>query len=91
MVHVLACMAAGIFLGFKVIPERYQKLNGLLQYIFIAVLIFAMGAGLGSNPAFFAELRTVGLKALLFAAVPIVFSVLAVWAVTKGDTGGKKR
>jgi len=76
-------MAVGMFLGLKVIPEKYQKINGMLQYVFIAVLIFCMGAGLGSNPSFFAELQSVGLKALMFAILPIVFSVICVYILTK--------
>lgn len=83
MLKVLACMAVGVFLGFKVVPEKYQKFNGMLQYVLIAVLIFCMGAGLGSNPAFFQELQSMGFQALLFAIIPIVCSVLGVYFITK--------
>ena len=83
MVSVLVCMAVGIFLGLKVIPAKYQKINGLLQYVFIAVLIFCMGAGLGSSPTFFEELAHMGLQALSFAAIPIALSVAGVALVTK--------
>lgn len=83
MFTVLACMAAGMFVGLKFFPDKYQKMNGLLQYIFIAILIFCMGAALGGNPAFFDDLKSVGLKSLLFAVIPIVCSVAAVYFITK--------
>ena len=83
MFKVLACMAVGMVFGLKFFPDKYQKINGLLQFIFIAVLIFCMGAALGGNPLFFVELHKLGFKALVFAVIPIVFSVLAVYFVTK--------
>ncbi|RPF48053.1 putative permease membrane protein [Hydrogenoanaerobacterium saccharovorans] len=83
MITVLVCMAVGMFMGLKIIPEKYQKINGMLQYVFIAVLIFGMGAGLGSSPTFFADLQNVGLKSLMFAVLPIVFSVICVYILTK--------
>lgn len=83
MIKVLACMAIGVFLGFKIVPEKYQKFNGMLQYVLIAILIFCMGAGLGSSPTFFEELQSMGFKALLFAAIPIACSVIGVYFITK--------
>lgn len=83
MVKVLVCMAIGILLGFKVVPEKYQKLNGMLQYVLISILILCMGAGLGSSPTFFDELQSLGFQSLLFAAIPILLSVIGVYFVTK--------
>ncbi|MEF9852873.1 MAG: LysO family transporter [Hydrogenoanaerobacterium sp.] len=83
MFKVLVCMAAGMLVGLKLFPDKYQKINGMLQYVFIAILIFCMGASLGHSPTFFADLQSVGLKAVLFSVIPIAFSVIVVYIITK--------
>ena len=90
MVAVLAAMAAGVLVGVRFLPERCERANGKLQYILIPVLIFCMGATLGGNPEFFGNLSSLGLKAALFAVVPMAFSVLCVFFATRRQKRRKR-
>ncbi len=83
MLTVTVLMLVGIFLGLKVVPERFQKANGRLQLVLIALLIFCMGVGLGSNPDFFSSLAKVGIQAVLFAVLPAAGSAVCVYFATK--------
>lgn len=79
---ILMIMAVGVLVGFKWFPEKWQKYNSMLQLISIIVLIFCMGVSLGGNPDFFSEITTLGVEGLVFAIVPIIFSVLMVYFLT---------
>lgn len=76
-------MAAGVLVGARWFPKNYQKLNTRLQTLCTAVLIFTMGVSLGSRPGFLGELRELGADSLLFALIPVAFSVALVYALTR--------
>lgn len=79
---ILMIMAIGVWVGFKWFPQKWQKHNSIVQLISIIMLIFCMGVSLGSNPDFFSEITTLGIEGLVFAIVPIIFSILVVYALT---------
>lgn len=69
--------------GLKWFPEKWNKVNINIQLAATILLIFSMGVSLGSRPNFFAEIASMGLKSFTFAAVAILFSVIAVYVLTE--------
>ena len=86
---ILLLMALGMVIGWRRLPEKLRIVNGWLQYVCIAVLIFAMGVRLGNDPAFFENLLSLGGKSLLFAVLPIAGSVVLVWLLCRKTLCGK--
>lgn len=83
-------MFVGVLIGYFFSPEKFAGFNAKLQIICTAVLIFSMGVSLGSREGFFAELSSLGLKSAVFAIIPIIFSVIAVYLLTKRFMKPKK-
>lgn len=79
---ILMVMLVGVFIGSKYFPEKWHGHNSKVQVASIVMLIFCMGVSLGSNPEFMQELGVQGIKGLLFAILPILFSILVVYALT---------
>lgn len=92
---ILGIMALGVLIGYKWLPEKWRKPNTMVQLGCTVVLVFCMGVTLGRREDFFAELTGLGLWSLLLAVVPMAFSAVIVWALTrmwekkKGGKGGK--
>ena len=90
-------MFAGVLVGATVCPQNLKKWNSRLQLGMTALLIFTMGVSLGSRPGFLEELGAIGLKSLIFALLPILFSVALVYPLSKrflerpeeGEEGGE--
>ena len=80
---ILIVMAIGIVIGYTCFPIQWSKANSWLQLVCTAVLIFCMGVSLGSRPDFFQEMAELGIDSLVFALVPIAFSVFLVYVLTK--------
>lgn len=76
-------MFIGVLIGYFFSPKKYAGFNAKLQMVCTAVLIFSMGVSLGSREGFFRELSSLGLKSAVFSVVPIIFSVIAVYLLTK--------
>lgn len=70
--------AVGIAIGATVFPRKWLKVNSWLQVIGIALTLFSMGASMAGSPAFWADLRTAGWQAFLYALAAIAGSVLCV-------------
>jgi len=79
---ILILMAVGILIGLKWFPSRYAALNGKLQLVCTFFLIFCMGVSLGRRKDFLRDLLSLGWQSLIFALLPIVFSVLAVYLLS---------
>ncbi len=90
-------MFAGVLVGATAFPQNLKKWNSRLQLGMTALLIFTMGVSLGSRPGFLEELGAIGLKSLIFALLPILFSVALVYPLSKrflerpeeGEEGGE--
>ena len=90
-------MFAGVLVGATVFHQNLKKWNSRLQLGMTALLIFTMGVSLGSRPGFLEELGAIGLKSLIFALLPILFSVALVYPLSKrflerpeeGEEGGE--
>ena len=75
-------LVAGILIGYFLREKR--KLNlGKVTVGTILVLIFSLGFGIGSNGELLNSLPSVGLSAILIAALAIAFSVVFVKAARK--------
>ena len=80
----------GIVIGLTLFPLKWLKLNGWLQTVGIGLTLFSMGATMGGSPTFLQDLRTAGVRALLFALATIAGSVLLVWALSRLTLGNGK-
>lgn len=87
---VLIIMAIGVWIGFRYFPQKWNKYNSWVQLISIVVLIFCMGVSLGSNPDFISEMGRLGMEGLVFAVVPIIFSIIMVYLLTSKFLKEKK-
>lgn len=80
---IFVILAAGVLIGAKFFPSSLKKWNEKLQYLSIALLLFAMGISLGSRENFWEELLTLGFDSLILALLPMVLSALLVYLITK--------
>lgn len=81
---VLIILLIGILIGVRCFPLKWKRVNERIQVISIAFLIYLMGVTLGSRPNFLKELITLGYESLVLAIMPIIFSILVVYQITKG-------
>lgn len=76
---IIFFLFAGILLGFKLDEKNYfVKFADLITKLGLVILLLVMGANLGSNNQIVLQLGEIGFQAFAFAAVSIVFSLLAV-------------
>lgn len=76
-------MFVGVLAGYFFSPKKFAGMNAKFQIICTAVLIFSMGVSLGSRESFFRELSALGLKSAVYSIMPIIFSVISVYLLTK--------
>lgn len=88
--EILLIMLAGVGAG-RFFPVKYKEKNEKVQLFCTLLLIFSMGVSLGRREGFFAELGTLGVQSFLFFLIPAVFSVAAVYLLTRRFMGGKQR
>lgn len=76
---IIFFLFTGILLGFKLDSENhFVKFADLITKVGLVILLLAMGANLGSNDRIVLQLGEIGFQAFVFAAVSIIFSLLAV-------------
>ena len=88
--EILLIMLAGVGAG-RFFPAKYKEKNEKVQLFCTLLLIFSMGVSLGRREGFFAELGTLGVQSFLFFLIPAVFSVAAVYLLTRRFMGGKQQ
>ena len=88
--EILLIMLVGVGAG-RFFPAKYKEKNEKVQLFCTLLLIFSMGVSLGRREGFFAELGTLGVQSFLFFLIPAVFSVAAVYLLTRRFMGGKQR
>lgn len=84
-------MALGALVGYFWFAPRFLPKNTLIQLIATVVLIFCMGVSLGARPDFARNLMTMGLVSFIYAIIPILFSILVVYLLTKYFLGGDEK
>lgn len=90
MLGILISLTIGIIIGllFKFSPKQ-KKLVSNLQLVGVTFLLFSMGASMGIQKSIISNLRNIGKSSLFFAISTSLFSIIAVYLLTrifiKGD------
>ena len=80
---VILIMFLGILIGNKFVPDKYKGHNERLQQLCVIILIFLMGVSLGKQDGFLQELWQLGISSAILAIIPILFSLILVFYLTK--------
>lgn len=89
--ELLIPMAFGLLIARFLSGEKVKKIVDLLQMLTTLLLIFSMGYSLGSRENFLSEISSIGFLSLLYAVVPVVFSVLFVFVASSIYLKRKKK
>lgn len=83
MGKIFFALGLGFLIGYNgILKERGICWNSRLQTVFLFLLIFCMGVSIGRNAEILRSLPLLGGKALLFALLSILGSILAVYGVS---------
>lgn len=83
MGKIFFVLGLGFLIGYNgILKERGIRWNSRLQTVFLFLLIFCMGVSIGRNAEILRSLPLLGGKALLFALLSILGSILAVYGVS---------
>ena len=89
---ILGALVAGGLLGwFNLLPAQIYDWTGKITVFGLAVLLFSMGVGIGSNEQILKHLDTLGLKALAISFFSVLGSILVTWYLQKKILGGKNQ
>lgn len=89
---ILMSLVLGITIGIvRFLPDKFMKVNSRFQQIGVILLLFSMGASIGANKQMLTNLQDMGLKAVVFAVMTSIFSIIVVFIVTKRFLGGEKK
>lgn len=80
---VIIVMCLGVLVGKFLSPVRWKRINEILQTVCTVLLIFSMGVKLGSREDFVKEITVLGSHSIIFFLIPSVFSVIAVYPLTR--------
>lgn len=80
---VIIVMCLGVLVGKFLSPVRWKRINEILQTVCTVLLIFSMGVMLGSREDFVREITVLGSHSIIFFLIPSVFSVIAVYPLTR--------
>lgn len=79
---IVVFLVLGAVLGWtSLIPRRFDRLAARLTLAGLVLLLFLMGAMIGSNASVLAHIGQLGLKAALIALLAVAGSVVVTWAV----------
>lgn len=93
MLRVFLAVGIGFFIGYKgFLREKGIRINSRLQTVWLMLLIFCMGVSIGRNEEVVKNLPLLGGKAVLFAILTAVCSIIAVYILSTLflDKEGKK-
>lgn len=83
MWHIFLSVGIGFFIGYRgLLREKGIRINSRLQTVFLMLLIFCMGVSIGRNEEVVKNLPLLGGKAVLFAILTIICSILAVYILS---------
>lgn len=87
---ILVSLVIGIILGIlNILPRKLVSYNSRFQQGGVILLIFSMGASIGSNRDIISGLEGMGLKALVFAVLTSMISILFVYIISRRFLEGK--
>lgn len=83
---VILILLIGAVIGYIFLPKNHKVLIEILKYIQLGctlILIFDMGAMLGSKENFFDELANLGITSFVLCIIPVIFSIILVYIFSK--------
>lgn len=84
MFKIFISLGFGFLIGYgKLINQKLIQINSKLQNVWLVLLIFVMGMSIGANRDILKKLPSLGGKALFFAVICIVGSVLMVYFLSR--------
>lgn len=84
MWKIFMALTLGFLIGFfGLIKEKQIKLNCRLQTLWLLLLIFCMGVSIGRDGKVIGNLPVLGGKALLFAILAVIGSVVFVFILSR--------
>lgn len=84
MWKIFLVLTIGFFIGFfGLLKEKQVKINCRLQTLWLLLLIFCMGVSIGRDGEVISNLPVLGGKALLFAVLAVIGSVVFVFILSK--------
>lgn len=83
MRDIFIAVGIGFFIGYRgLLKGKGIRLNNKLQTVWLMLLIFCMGVSIGRNGEIVKNLPALGGKALLFAILTAVCSILVVYILS---------
>lgn len=80
---ILISLGVGVLIGLLgFIPKKYMKFNSKFQQVGVILLLFSMGASIGANKELIMNIKSLGLKAITFALLTCLFSVIFTYLTT---------
>ena len=84
MWKIFLLLGLGFLVGFSgQLTEKGLRINARLQTVWLMLLIFCMGVGIGRNQEIIQALPSLGGKAFLFALFAVAGSIAVVFLLTK--------
>lgn len=81
---IIIFMALGVAVGAMVsMKESHVAVLGKLQSVGVILLLFVMGLSMGLDRKLLSQLSTLGYKALVYAGLTTVCSILCVYLFTR--------
>lgn len=83
ILSLMVGIVIGIVINLKgILTKKSMSYNSRFQQIGIIILLFSMGAKIGSDREMIGKLQSMGFKALVFALLTSFFAVLITYFVT---------
>lgn len=80
---IIVSLAVGVIIGILgIIPKKYLKFNLKFQQAGVIILLFSMGASIGSNKDLIQNLKALGLKAATFAILSCLLSIAITYIIS---------
>ena len=84
MWDIFLAVGLGFLIGYKgFVKEKGIKLNSKLQTVWLMLLIFCMGVSIGRNGDIVKNLPVLGGKAVLFAVMTSLCSIIVVYIFSR--------
>ncbi len=84
MLSLVIVLLAGVIIGaFPRLPDFVYNFSDRMLHAGLFGLLFFMGVKLGISPDIVGQIKTIGVRAFLFAVCTLIGSVLVVWGMER--------
>lgn len=81
---IIVSLAVGVIIGLLgIIPKKFMKYNSRFQQAGVILLLFSMGASIGSNRKLLSDLKSLGFKSITFAVMTCLCSIVITYIVSR--------